>query len=322
MKTISIVIPNYNGAQILQENLPIILQHSQKYSAPVIIVDDGSTDDSIQILQDKFKASLFTQANSLDIQAIPSQITIIKKDKNQGFSSTVNIGVKAAKTDLVCLLNSDIIPSQNFLDPLLPYFDDSQVAAVGMMDLSDDGDSHGRGKFIFHQGFILHQKLKTSDELTSGITGWVSCGSGLFSKKIWEEIGGLNEILNPFYFEDVDYGYRAWKSGYKMYFEKKSVVEHVHKKGAIKTHYDEQRIQSISFRNQIIVSWTNITDISLILKHLLFLPTFVIRVWLPKWYINGFKEAIKAAPQVVSRRQFVSKNFKLTDKQVFEIVNK
>jgi len=310
-KTISIVIPNYNGAQILQENLPIILEYAKKYNAKITIVDDASTDDSIKIISEKFP-----------------EVTLIKKPKNDGFSSSVNLGVRSVDTELVCLLNSDIIPSQDFLDPLIPYFDDPEVAAVGMMDLSDDKDFHGRGKFIIHNGLIAHQKLVTLNsqskdntlDLESGLTGWVSCGSGLFSKKIWDELGGLDELLNPFYFEDVDYGYRAWKSGSKMYFEKKSIVEHVHKKGAIKTHYDQNRIKTISFTNQCIVSLKNLTDLNLVITLLLILPTFMIRPWLPLWYRDGIYNFLKKAPQILEKRNQNKKLFKYTDSQVLLMV--
>lgn len=255
MKTVSIIIPNYNGKEILQQNLPIILQHTQKYNAPIIIVDDKSTDNSVQMLKEKFP-----------------QVTLIEKPTNQGFSSTVNLGVQNAQTELVCLLNSDIITTENFLDSTFQYFDTPSTFAVGMLDESDDGDTHGRGKFIIHHGFLLHQKYETEGDLQSGETGWVSCGSGVFSKKTWDKLGGLDELLNPFYFEDVDIGYRAWKAGYKLYFEKSAVVQHVHKKGAIKSTYKEDRIKEINYRNQIYFSATNLTDKNLYSQFLSSLP--------------------------------------------------
>jgi GT2 family glycosyltransferase len=113
MKSLSIIIPNYNGQEILQQNLPVILAHAQKYKAPIIIVDDKSKDNSVAMLKEKFP-----------------QVILIEKPTNQGFSSTVNTGVKTAQTELVCLLNSDIVTTENFLDPLFAYFDDSQTAAV------------------------------------------------------------------------------------------------------------------------------------------------------------------------------------------------
>lgn len=305
-KTISIVIPNYNGAEILQQNLPAVIQHTQKYNAPIIIVDDSSTDNSVHIIAEKFP-----------------NITLIKKPTNEGFSSTVNIGVKNATTDLVCLLNSDIIPKPDFLDPLLNYFDDAQTAAVGMMDLSDDNDTHGRGKFIFQSGFLLHQKYADKDQfLSSGPTGWVSCGSGVFSKKIWDELGGLDELLNPFYFEDVDFGYRAWKAGYKMLFEKQAVVEHIHKKGAIKSNYHEERIKTISYRNQIYFSATNLTDRDLYAQFLTTLPKNILIAVKnnDQPFLKSVKEAVSNISKIQASRTSKQKiTQKLTDQQIIKL---
>ncbi|MDQ3098780.1 MAG: glycosyltransferase [bacterium] len=304
-KSITIIIPNYNGVEILSQNLPSTIKIAQKYSAPIIIVDDKSTDNSVEMLKRDFP-----------------ELKLIEKDINQGFSSTVNLGVKNAQSELVCLLNSDVIPTENFLDPLMPYFNDSETAAVGMQDFSDDKKTHGRGKFIFHRGFILHERFSQDDtNLQSGITGWVSCGSGLFSKKIWEELGGLDELLDPFYFEDVDYGYRAWKSGYKMYFESNSHVEHIHKTGAIKSNYDEKRIKTISYRNQFIFNWKNITDASLFRQHLQTLPkNIVIEIKNNNLvFIKGLIEAIKVKEQLKVKKNMFASKIKLQDTEILKI---
>jgi GT2 family glycosyltransferase len=304
-KSITIIIPNYNGAEILPQNLPITIKIAEKYQAQIIIVDDKSKDNSVGMLKREFP-----------------QIKLIEKEKNEGFSSTVNIGVKNAQTELVCLLNSDVIPSENFLEPLIPYFDDPQTSAVGMQDFSDDDKTHGRGKFIFHRGFLLHERFAEGDtNLQSGITGWVSCGSGLFSKKIWDELGGLDELLNPFYFEDVDYGYRSWKAGYKMYFEGSAHVDHVHKKGAIKSNYDETRIKTISYRNQFVFNWKNITDHAMMQKHLSSLPKNIL-VEIKNnniSFIKGLIAAIKVRSEIQKSKSNFSNKIKMQDKEILDL---
>ncbi|MDQ3239473.1 MAG: glycosyltransferase family 2 protein [bacterium] len=306
-KSITIIIPNYNGESILKENLPIISSIANRYNAQIIVVDDASTDGSLKFLND-----------------FP-QIKVISKQKNEGFSSTVNIGVNSSSTELVCLLNSDVLPSSNFLESIFPYFDDPQIAGVGMQDESDDRETHGRGRFIFHRGFLLHQKLTdtSTNQLSSGTTGWASCGSAVFSKKIWDELGGLDETLNPFYFEDVDFGFRCWRAGYKDMFESISTVKHVHKTGAIKTHYQENKIKTISYRNQFIFNWKNLTDISLILQHVLFLPmNFAIALKSQDWpFFSGFFQAIMRISQIIGQRNNEAKNNKLTDHEILNINN-
>ncbi len=305
-KSISIIIPNYNGAEILPQNLPLVIKVAEKYQAGIIIVDDKSKDNSVEILKRDFP-----------------QIKLIEKEKNEGFSSTVNLGVKNAQTELVCLLNSDVILTENCLDPLFAHFDDPLTAGVAMMDISDNEDErfgslHGRGKFIFHKGFLLHWQLGDKTELKSGITGWVSCGSGMFSRKIWNELGGLDELLNPFYFEDVDYGYRAWKCGFKMYFESRSQVQHIHKKGAIKSNYDEKRIKTISYRNQTQFTWKNLSDVDLKLRHYLNLPLNLASAYKnhDQAFLDGFRQAWARRNEIMLKHQELQSKCKLTDHQV------
>jgi glycosyltransferase involved in cell wall biosynthesis len=90
----SVVITNYNGKELLEKNLPAVITAKKNLKnniQEIIVVDDFSTDDSLKYL------------NSLK-----SEISIIKHTKNRGFSATTNTGVRAAKAELLVLLNSDV----------------------------------------------------------------------------------------------------------------------------------------------------------------------------------------------------------------------
>ncbi len=103
-------------------------------------------------------------------------------------------------------------------------------------------------------------------------TLWVSGGSAAFRKSIWVKLTGLNTLYNPFYWEDIDISYRAQKAGYKVIFEKESIVVHDHQQGAIKTIYSDDQIKKIAYRNQFFFVWLNITDMKYICSHILWLP--------------------------------------------------
>src|SRR3989344_984758 len=118
---ISVIIPNYNGEEILRKNLPRVL--SAVGDAEIIVVDDASIDGSLEAL-DSFK----------------EKVKIMKNEKNLGFSSTINRGVKEAKGEIIILLNTDVVPEKDFLKPLLSHFEDKKIFAVGCMDKSiEDG---------------------------------------------------------------------------------------------------------------------------------------------------------------------------------------
>ncbi len=309
---ISIVIPNYNGESILKKNLPKVLESVKEYKlgfVEIIITDDCSSDNSKTII------SNFIDSNKKKGVGIK----FLTSDKNKGFSSNVNKGVKEAKGDIVILLNTDVAPSKNFLTPLVKHFDDGDVFAVGCMDESVENGKivlRGRGTGKWEKGFLVH----SAGSLDKKNTLWVAGGSGAFRKEIWDRLGGLDKIYNPFYWEDIDISYRAQKSGYKTLFEKDSVVRHEHDKGAIKREYSLKDVRKIAYRNQFIFVWKN-ADTSLLLSHVVWLPyhllTGLFRDYL---LIIGFLKALLIIHKVFRSRLKTQVYFKLTDRQVIQAV--
>src|SRR5512141_81221 len=109
---VSIVIPNWNGRERLEENLPAVME--VEGVSEVIVVDDKSSDDSVSFIEQNFP-----------------KVKLVKKQKNSGFSGTVNLGVKEALGDLVFLLNSDTKPEKDCLKYVKPHFENPRVFSVG-----------------------------------------------------------------------------------------------------------------------------------------------------------------------------------------------
>lgn len=313
---ISIVIPNYNGEELLKRNLPrvisVIKDYSQEHNTSIqlVITDDGSRDKSVQILQEyKDKA---------DDGKV--EFTVGFRERNGGFSSNVNFGVSLANGEIVILLNTDVVPDKGFIEPLLKHFEDDKVFAVGCMDKSIEPNGEvvlrGRGIGRWGKGFLQHSKggLEKNDTL------WVSGGSGAFRRDLWKKLGGLSEIMNPFYWEDVDLSYRGWKSGYKMIFEKSSTVVHEHEEGVIKRTSTPARVQMTALRNQFLFVWINVTDLSLIFSHLLWLPVHVLRAIARRdWvFVKGFLLATLKLPEALQYRARNKKLFKVSDRQIIQ----
>lgn len=295
---VSVVIPNYNGEEILRKNLPKVLEAVG--DAEVIVVDDTSTDRSLEVL------------NSFE-----KNIKVIKSNRNLGFSSTINKGVQEAKGDIVILLNTDVVPEKDFLKPLLRHFEDGKIFAVGCMDKSIEDDKvvlRGRGIGQWKRGFLAHSR----GEVDKTSTLWVNGGSGAFRKSIWRELGGFDELYNPFYWEDIDLSYRALKSGYKIVFEPKSIVVHEHEKGAIKSTYSNSEVKTIAYRNQFIFVWKNATDLDLQLLHLFWLPYHFIKAFMKGdiAFFKGFFTAFFQLPKIISSSLRAQKMFVLKDSKV------
>lgn len=302
---ISIVIPNFNGAQLLERNLPKILDAVG--DTETIVIDDASTDTSRDILKTQFP-----------------QVKVITRRKNEGFASTVNDGVKNASGDLILLLNSDIIPEPDFIKYLVFHFGDPAVFAVGCLQKCKENGHiilRGRGVGKFRGGFLIHARgavncKDTSEDFSN--TLWVSGGAGMFRKSIWDKVGGLNTLYNPFYWEDIDLSYRALKAGYKLIFEAKSIVIHNQTQGAIRSSYSPAYVNTIAYRNQILFVWLNITDLSFMLNHLLYLPIHLVKalISLNGAYLTGFILAFLKIPSVLVKRNKNRKLFTVSDKKI------
>lgn len=303
--SISVVIPNYNGEKLLKKNLPKVIEAVSNYKngqAEIIIVDDASTDKSVSGI--KIKAAHFK---------------ILTNEKNLGFSSTVNRGVKEAKGEIIVLLNTDVSPEVDFLEPLLKHFSDKDVFAVGCLDKSVEKDKvieRGRGLGQWERGFLIHERGETNKTNTL----WVSGGSGAFRKSIWDKLGGFNELYNPFYWEDIDLSYRALKSGYKVIFEPKSIVMHFHEEGIIRNKYTPFQVKAIAYRNQFLFSWENATDYTLRVAQFYWLPYHFLKALLrfDLAFFIGFFRAFIILPKVIKSSLSYRKFFVKKDAEVIK----
>lgn len=312
---ISIVIPNYNGAKIMKKNLPIVYEAVKDYKkgkVEIIITDDPSNDDSKAVIEEF--AGKYADAN-IEIK------TLFNQDKNKaGFSKNVNRGVKSAKGDILILLNTDVAPHKDFLECLLRHFSDSRVFATACMDESIEESAkvlRGRGIGRWTRGFLQHAKGNNDKDTTL----WASGGSSAFRREYWDRLGGLDELYNPFYWEDIDLSYRAWKSGYKVVFENRSRVVHEHEGGSIKSNIKSSKVIATAYRNQFIFVWLDITDLNLLFSHLIWFPYHIITAIIRRdlLFVKGFFQAFIRLPGILRSRGRYTKLFTETDRQVLEM---
>ena len=179
---ISVVIPNFNGKELLAKNLPDVIKNCP--NCEIIVADDGSDDDSVKFLKKNFKS-----------------IKVVENKKNLGFAKTANIGAQNAIGDYLLLLNTDVSPRSGFLQKALTHFEENKankIFAVGICDISHENGKtvkRGRGLAKFVKGFLIH----SAAPIRAGETFWVSGGSGLFDRKKFLELGGFDPFFAPFY---------------------------------------------------------------------------------------------------------------------------
>jgi GT2 family glycosyltransferase len=249
---VSVIITCWNGKDLLSKNLPLVFKaagNKANHVSEIIVVDDGSTDDSVGYLKENFP-----------------KIRVVENKKNYGYAYTCNQGVRAARADLVAILNLDVIPETDFLVSCLPCFEDNKVFSVSFNE-----SSFGPGKLEEKKGFI--EIIATRAEKEISLTDWPSGGSSVFRKNMWLEIGGMDEIFLPFYFEDVDLGIRARKRGYRCLWNPKAKIVHKHEQtinpNNFAKHKHRQNISLIKERNYLLLNWKNLDKSSEVTKHLI-----------------------------------------------------
>lgn len=292
---VSVVIPNFNGRKLLEKNLRHVLnaqENKKNHISQIIVIDDGSTDGSGELVRKRFP-----------------QIKLIQNLQNLGFARAVNRGVKTAKGDLVALLNTDVVPEENFLVAVFSHFLDKKVFAVS---LHEKGYGWARGKFV--NGFVEHEIGGEGDR--SHKTFWVSGGSGVFRHSIWKRLGGFDErLLSPFYWEDVDLSYRALKRGYKLLWEPEAKVLHRHE-ATISRNYSTSYINFTQQRNQLLFIWKNIHSGRLFAQHK---RGLLIRLLKHPGYLRIVLAALINFSLLKEAREKEKKETVMTDEQIFKI---
>ena len=276
----SIVIPNYNGAHLLQKNLPAVLKAAGNNE--VIVIDDASTDKSQELLKKDYP-----------------QVNLVINPKNLRFAKTCNKGVKQAKGEIIVLLNTDVCPQPDFLKALEPHFTDPKVFAVGCQELVD-GKSRGKAIGWYENGLLIHRE---ASDRNPGPTLWAFGGSGAFRREMWLKLQGMDTLFHPAYWEDIDLSYRAWKRGWEVRFEPQSIVHHEPESTNVST-FGRERIRRIAAKNQILFVWKNIHDPAMILSHIAWLPWLFLRAILrnDRAFVTGTLQAFLQLPQATRKR--------------------
>lgn len=293
---ISIVIPAYKNTDKLVSNLNHNIQFFKDCEI-IIVNDDPST---------SIKESL---------KNFP-QIILIENKDNLGFGSTVNAGVKISKNPFVFLLNSDVILSDDSFKKTTSRFQqDPHLFAVSFAQKEKNGQFVGKNRIFFHRGLVQHSR---ANDFTLGINGWAEGGTCIVDKSKFEELGGFDNLYAPFYWEDIDLSYNAWKSGYNILFDPTVVVEH-HHESTIGKYFDSKHVKTISYRNQILFTWKNISGKKYCVLHILYLPVLKIAMLLKGdiSFFNGLFQAVLKVPQLMSSRLKIQKHWKLHDEEIF-----
>lgn len=305
---VNVIVLNYNGEKFLLSCLPSIIEAGKRssYNVKITVIDNESTDDSINILRD-----------------FSGDITLINK-KNRVFCSYNDV-VNDQKEEIAILLNNDMRLDTDFIDPMVEIFErneDAFMVAPKCYDFEGSRIEGGRSKGSIKYGWFGAMARYDGWENDLEKDGYTfQTGFGAVRRDRFAELGGYDDLYLPGRLEDSDICFRAWRMGWKSYYQPRSVVYHMGG-ASFGEKFGRKGVSAIDSRNSALFFWKNISSYKYWLTHLFFIP--VRMVW---WVfrgdfaaVKGFFMAIGRVPQVVRKRVELSKcRYKLTDEQVFDI---
>lgn len=309
---VSVVIPNWNGKKFLAGCLDSLLQQNYELNE-VIIVDNGSHDGSVELLQ----------------QAYP-QVHLIRYEVNTGFSVAVNAGMKAARGEYIALLNNDTIVEADWLGEMVSVMrGHPEIGSTGCKMLAYDdkrlldgaGDGYRRGGL---PGRIGHRERDNGQfDQPRYILG--ACGgAALYRRSMLIDIGLLDEDYFA-YLEDVDLGLRAQNAGYKCLYVPSAVIYHL---GCGTTgsgyHPLVVRLSAQNNFNTLIKNVPNELFFSF-LPHILYWQLYYFAVVIVRGgqvipWLDGTWRAIKMLPQMMKKRDEIRSQRKVPVEYLEEII--
>lgn len=312
-KKITIVIVTHNA----QNYLPDLLESLEKQYYPknlveIIVVDNGSEDDTRMILQ------IFMKNR---------RIKIIENKENLGFAKGNNTGIKEAlkrETDYIILLNQDMVVEPSWLEELVEVAGiDSKIGAVQPMILlwEDKNRTQTAGNKIHFLGFGYSGDYKKSRgpkvESRESDVAYASGAASLIKREVLEKIGFLDEDLWA-YHEDLDFGWRLRLVGYEIKKATKSIVYHKYSFTKTKEKYYFME------RNRLIVLWKNYKLATLIL----IFPIFIFMecgLWffalIKGWgeeKLRSYRDFLKSLPKTLVKRKKIQKQRLVKDKEIIK----
>jgi O-antigen biosynthesis protein len=246
-RSASVVIPNWNGKDLLEKYLPSVVEAlAGNADNEIVLVDNGSSDGSAAFVKSAFPG-----------------VKLLELPRNLGFGGGCNAGVRAARNDIVVLLNSDMCVDRGFLDPLLDGFTDDGVFAVSCQIFFSDPnklrEETGLTQGCWQDGAlrVRHRDDPAVNELFPVF--YAGGGSCACDREKFLELGGFDPLYEPFYLEDTDLSYAAWKRGWKVLYQPRSIAYHEHR-GSIGKFFTRDWVEEVLRKNCLLFAWKNIHE--------------------------------------------------------------
>ena len=291
MKQVAVIILNWNGTALLRRYLPTVLAGTDSTIADVIVADNGSTDDSLSVLQQEFP-----------------QVKVLRFDNNLGFAQGYNLAIEQTMYPYTVLLNNDVRTPQGWLNPLLDYMEAHPDVGAVMPKLLHDRDdgkqmfeyAGAAGGYIDCHGYpycrgrifdFLEEDKGQYDGSPKSVF-WATGACLMVRSQLYQDVGGLDKDFFA-HMEEIDLCWRIRLAGSDMMMVPTSSVYHL---GGGSLPKVNPRKTYLNFRNNLLLLHKNLpTDEG---KRLLFtrrlMDTLAIGMALAKFHFKDAWAIIRA----------------------------
>lgn len=248
--SVDIVILNYNTRGILEKCLPQVIQNSNYPNCNIVLVDNASTDDSVQFVKTNYP-----------------NIELVELSYNSGFAGGYNLSLKNRTADYFVLLNSDAEPGPNWLEPILeiasqnPNFGACQPKILDYFKRSHFEYAGAAGGYIdvfgypFCKGRIFGNVEADLNQYNQSEQIFWASGAAMFIKReAWEKANGLDEAFFA-HMEEIDLCWRLQLLGYTIHNCHNSVFYHM---GGATLSNQNPRKTYLNFRNSLLMLHKNL----------------------------------------------------------------
>jgi GT2 family glycosyltransferase len=211
---VSVIVVCWNAADVLGRCVEhLFAQDYENYE--IVVVDDGSDDATVQVAQEASRRGV---------------LRLVQSRRNRGCPSARNLGLRQADGEIVAFIDADGFAATQWLSEVVEAFgEDSSIGGIASTVFFDDNPLvvNGAGGIVNRQGWAADLSMNESyevAEIASEALYPMGCGMALRREAI-ERVGPFDErMLN--YYDDVDYGTRLWRAGYRVEVASRAWIDH------------------------------------------------------------------------------------------------
>jgi hypothetical protein len=249
-KPVAVIILNWNGAKLLRKFLPSVVANTSKEIADVIVADNGSTDDSLDLLRSEF-----------------TEVAVLPFPENLGFAGGYNRALRETGYQYTVLLNSDVETPAGWLEPLYDFMEKHSHAAacqpkiLSYTDKSKFEYAGAAGGYIDRNGYpYCRGRLFDTVEVDNGQYDnatevfWATGAALMVRTELYNRVGGLDERFFA-HMEEIDLCWRLLLMGESLWCVPASKVYHL---GGGSLPVDNPRKTYLNFRNNLLLLHKNL----------------------------------------------------------------